>query len=322
MVGFVLDVLDQALAEVVSVVLAALAVYAAAHMFWRRRVRRFFGVTPARGAIGVFLSCIDVRPGGAVGTEAVSGGSQGTSINYLEYRAALALAAAVQARPLVRALHALRPAEWQTAEPVICRIEPGPSGLTYQQRMADHNEAAVVDEVRRRAGAGPVVLVGSVIYNVMTKVMTAGSGIAFLHEVTESVDAGGSGSGSGADSGGGGGSVPGRRSRRGIGVEGPAGFRDFWRTVPERDGGPLTDYFVVAALTWQGRRVFLCAGTSTAGTTAAVRRLASWRTLRAEFGDAPFTTVYELRLENAAALEMEPPASSWQRVYRDPPERA
>ena len=100
--GYAARLASEVVADVVAALLLGSVALLVSQLIRRRRIRTFFGITPGRETIKLFLSCIDVKPSGAIGTEKVTGGSQGTAINHLEYRYALDFAAAVESRPLVR----------------------------------------------------------------------------------------------------------------------------------------------------------------------------------------------------------------------------
>jgi hypothetical protein len=262
----------------------------------RRRLRTFFGI-PRRNTIEVILSGVDLIPGGAVGTEKVTGGSQGTAINYLEYQYALRFATAVESRPFVRVLRTIEPDDWHTAQPVNCNIEIGPSCTDFNARPSE-----VMEEVRQRIKALEcVVVVGGAIYNVVMKCMLEEYGrVQFIRD----------------DSAGG-------RPRRGVRVRyGANKLHDYYREDPPEAGQPVKpgrEYFVVARFVWEKTTIFLCAGTCTAGTVAALRVITSWRSLQRDVGAKPFLRVYEMPLDDTADREKDPPASYLiQRVFADP----
>jgi hypothetical protein len=262
----------------------------------RRRLRTFFGI-PRRSTIEVIVSGVDLIPGGAVGTEKVTSGSQGTAINYLEYKYALRFATAVESRPSIRVLRTIEPDDWHTAQPVNCNIEIGPSCKDFNARP---NE--VKEEVRQRIKALEcVVVVGGAIYNVVMKYMLEEYGrVEFIRD----------------DSAGG-------RPRRGVRVRhGANKLHDYYREDPieaEQVVKPGREYFVVARFVWEKTTIFLCAGTCTAGTVAALRVITSWRTLQRDVGTRPFLRVYEMPLDDATDSEKDPPAPYLiQRVFADP----
>lgn len=264
----------------------------------RHRLRTFFGITPGRDTIEVILSGVDLMPGGAIGTEKVTRGSQGTAINYLEYQYALRFATAVESRPFIRVLRTIEPDDWHTAQPVNCNIEIGPSCMDYNARPHE-----VKEEVKQRIKALEcVVVVGGAIYNVVTKCILEEYGrVEFIRD--DSV---------------------GDRPRRGVRVrQGANKPHDYFREDPvleaEQVVKPGREYFMVARLVWEKTTIFLCAGTCTAGTVAALRVITSWRTLQREVGARPFLRVYEMPLDDPADREKDPPAPYLiQRVFADP----
>lgn len=295
---------EHLLSEVAADIIAALLIGSLAllisHLVRRRRLRMFFGITPGRDTIKLFLSCIDVKPGGAIGTEKVTGGSQGTAINHLEYQYALRFATAVESRPLVRVLHSIEPGDWHTAQPVNCSIEIGPTCTAFNTRP--HTE--IMEDVRERIKTAEcVVLVGGAIYNVITKcILEADGRVEFIRD----------------DRGGG-------RPRRGVRIRlGAYRPHDYWREDPADDAehgvNPGREYFVIGRFAWDQATIFLCAGTCTAGTVAALRMITSWRALQRDVGLEPFLRVYEMPLDDVADREKAPPAQKdIQRVLADPP---
>jgi hypothetical protein len=297
------DVAAHLGSEVLADILAALLLGAVAllvsQLIRRRRIRTFFGISPGRDTIRLFLSCIDVKRGGAIGTEEVTGGSEGEAINRMEYRYALDFAASVESRPLVRVLHSIDPSDWRTAQPINCRIDVGPTCTSYTRRPGE-----VMEEVRRLAhGSECIVLVGGAIYNVMTKCIVESDG--HMQFISQRRD--------------------GERPRRGLRVTtAPNHPREFYREDPvAADGTPIRagrEYFVIRRFVWERVTVFLCAGTCTAGSVAALRMLADWRALQRNLGSRSFLRVYEMPLDAVTARETDPPPQhEIQRVIADPP---
>jgi hypothetical protein len=298
--GYAARLASEVVADVVAALLLGSVALLVSQLIRRRRIRTFFGITPGRETIKLFLSCIDVKPSGAIGTEKVTGGSQGTAINHLEYRYALDFAAAVESRPLVRVLHSIDPSDWRTAQPVNCRIEVGPSCTSYLNRGSE----VMLDEVRQVVhGSECVVLVGGAIYNVVTKcILEADAQVQFIRDDSR-------------------GSLP----RRGIKVTmGTSNPHEFYREDPVADAAlglkEGREYFIIRRFVWEQVTVFMCAGTCTAGTVAALRMLTSWRTLQRDLGSTPFLRVYEMPLETVTARETDPPPQQKiQRVLAEPP---
>lgn len=253
-------VADLALAAILGAAAVTLS-----GLVWRRNVHDFFGVRPDRNRIAVRLSSFQVLR--CAGTEEVVEPFTGPAMSELEYRYALGLAQSVQMKPITRLLRAIREAPSTAShEPLVCDI-----------RMSEgHDLPTPVDfdndpDLRERLGArlrdGTFVLIGEPLYNLMTGyVMNAGpSRFRFT-------------GGRPSDEG----------KRRTIRVKNFYHHDD--RPVHqdhERErlaDGLSIEYAILERITnWNGATVFICAGTSTGATVAALRELTRWRDLADRF---------------------------------------
>lgn len=298
-----------------------LVAFAAYHLRPRRRLRRFFGLTERRGAtVHIWMSNIFVKPAGTLSPLRIGRGFIGSAIIAAEYQYALALAAAIQSRPFVGAAYALLEQLGVKALdlPVSCRI--GPS-LDYvqvpHQRVDEHRpvdfdaDQAMVAAIRRvLATHESTVLAGSPVYNVLTHYVLGNCGDQTRVRFVE---------------------AHGEPGHLASGIEILGFHRSGASHVFERrltEGGDGTviheEYFVLQKITnWNGTgtAIFVCAGTCTAATAAALAKLSNWRSMAAEFGMGPFAVVYAVR---TADREMpgstDEPATPWTVARIWPPE--
>lgn len=316
------ELLVNVMANVISAIVIALVAYAVVTLAMRRRVFRFFGFQPGQTKQKIYLSSIAVRPKGTIGTTDVVTGFYGAAITEAEYRHALMLSAAIQARPVFRLLQAVQGAAAggaSIADPVRSGIELCPS---YRQ-VGEPVDLAKHDELRRNLEDAfrfaSVVLIGAPIYNSMTYYAMSGAGALtsrFLY-VRES-------------------GVPGPD---GVEPEPVRGFRvrkageaeDFVRSsAPD---GSSVEYLIVEKIKFRpklvgaaARRatpsevvVFVCCGTSTGATSAAVDILRNWSALERVYRLDEFGVVYRLDLPPDGDREQEQPSTRCRLVYSDPP---
>jgi len=307
--GFLGALATDLLADLLFTAMLAAAAIWLTHRARRRRVRRFFGVMPSAGSILVYLSSIVVRKRGTAGIGPIVEGFHGPAITELEYRHALGFAATVETKPFIRLLRAVLPDELVGAvEPTVCQIRLSPH-LPEQAHPPRHQRDHGRD-VDDALSGGCVVLVGSPVYNVLTHVAMdhpasddgARSRFRFVRV----------------------GDTP-QTARRGIQVIDmyPGEHESFLRTdtFESDEPGPISEYFVLEKIiTQHGRTLFVCAGTCSSGTSAALDRLTDWRTLEARFGTGGFGVLYELRLTSAADRETEPRPDRIRELFSYPSE--
>ncbi|MBW8484269.1 hypothetical protein [Actinomadura parmotrematis] len=298
MAGFWLDIEKGLVSDVLFAGLVASSAVVVGWWLRRRRVRRFFGVVPGREVIRVVLPGIEVLKSATLGTAPVREGFSGVAINEVEYRYALALAGAVESRPLARALFAAGVLDQVTSRPVVCRIEPGPSVSEFRAEVDAGREQQARDRLRQDLGSECVVLVGGPVYNVLTHLAQSEPGSPARTGFLRLEESG--------------------RPVRGIEITEPGGrVERFLRSEPDGDRWG-EEYLALESFRWHRTQVFLCAGTCTAGTAAAVRILADWRTLQRRFGGEPFTLVYRLPIRDASDREREPDLERVQPCYVSP----
>jgi hypothetical protein len=261
------DVLTNVVGDLVFAIGLAVAALLVSDVLWRRALHAFFGVTrPSRSAIRVRLSCINVVPGGARATDRIAGGFVGPAMSEQEYRLALRLTRVVQRRPMVRALSALMESTRSAGtEPVVCKIGSSPP-YEGEAPVEFESDAELARRLRRQLAGGTFVLIGEPMYNLLTRFVLHEAPSRFLFV---------------------GGLEPGAGPARTIQVRNayhtPADAvdEDYERKVED---GVAIEYGVLERIVdWNGSTIFLCAGTSTASTVAAVRELVEWRDLRTRF---------------------------------------
>lgn len=305
--GFFDAVASDLLADVLFTAALAAAAIWLTHRARRRRVRRFFGVQPNAGSISVYLSSIVVKKHGTAGIGPIVEGFHGPAITELEYRHALGFAATVETKPFIRLLRAVLPDELVGAvEPTVCQIQLSPP-LPEQSHPPRHHRdhGSDVDDALAK---GCLVVVGSPVYNLLTHVAmdhpAADDGAKSRFRFVRAGD------------------TP-QSARRGIQVIDmyPGENETFLRTdtFEAEQPGPISEYFVLEKLiTEHGRTLFICAGTCSSGTAAALDRLTDWRKLEARFGADGFGLLYELRLASPDGRETEPRADRIRELFSYP----
>lgn len=85
-----------------TLVLALVGLIAYAYLYWRNRreILHFFGVSNAKPNASIYVSTLNIKPGGTTGIEPIDRGYVGAAINKLEYEGALAIQNELKARPL------------------------------------------------------------------------------------------------------------------------------------------------------------------------------------------------------------------------------
>lgn len=273
------------LTNVVFASLVTLTAIIIGRFFWRYRVREFFGIRPDKGALPIYLSNILVKPGGAIGTDTVIRGFSGSTISEVEYFYSLQLAKTVESKPLRRALKKLDPSDKMIpVEPIVCQIHISPP----IKRLGDPDNEDVLAALRAEIGQRSVIVVGAPAYNALTLYLMKmlPSHFSFIREQDES-------------------GLPVRGIRMHKNLE---KHRDFVRRAADGNDGQVLEYFIVEKLTWpvrpvttsgRGRstKVFICAGTCSAATAAALRMLAdNWPELSKGSEGRDFGFLCELEL--------------------------
>jgi hypothetical protein len=292
------------IANVIFAILVAVVAVIIGNHYWRRKVREFFDILPQKGRLPIFLSNIVVKKSGTIGTAPVAQGFYGTAISEVEYFYALQFASTIETRPAYRALRALDPDDIITpVDPLVCEVNISPS----MDAMRALGGLDTLHIIRQMVGNRTAVIVGGPIYNTFTLQLMKRlpSRFTFVRE-----DRNG-------------------QATRGIKV-GPYKQRDDHREFIRRSVGEdhqrQVEYFILEKLTWPIRsdtgsrrkstKIFLCAGTCSAATAAAVRALTkNWRNLKQLTNGDDFGLLCELYLENAEQREAHPPDDDLQVVF-------
>jgi hypothetical protein len=282
-----LGILANILSVIVITVLA-LGLVSFAGLTVRRRLHRFLGGAPGwSGQVEIIVSNIQVRARGAIGVVFNQVGFVGTTITEAEYQAAEALKAKFEARPQIALFKAIASQlGLQGAKPSThCQISISPK---YVDSHRPGLEPTVLNELELDAAAQAVldqpltfIVLGGTLHNVLT---------AYILKKMESVrgfitfdvenDADG-------------------RCTLVARICGEPGIPHFTRNVGHsKSGEPLyTEYFFVQKIKNFGRShatVFLCFGSCTAATAAAVETLADWRGLETRYSAHEFSILYHL----------------------------
>lgn len=306
--GFGASVLSDVLSNALCIGIPLIAVFVAYYLRGRRRLRGFFGISDRRDAtVQIRLSNMFVKPAGTLSPLSIGHGFIGPAINATEYQYALELTSAVQSRPFAGAAYALVEQFGVKAvdRPVVCRISPSLDFVRVSHLEIDRHEPVdferdqgMVNDIRRMlAMHTSFVLVGSPVYNVLSYYVLSNCGDQMRIRFVEAE------------------SEPGH-SASAVEILGfhPSGASQvFERRLLEVGDGTVTyeEYFVLQKVTrWNGSptTIFICAGTSTASTAAALVKLSNWRALADEFGRGPFAMVYAVR-----TADREMPATSDER---------
>jgi hypothetical protein len=275
-------------ANVVSLIVVTLAAVWLTRMFSRRR-RRLTGFF-ASGKhwsrdVRIMMSNIYLATPGATSATPAGLGFSGATMTLGEQIYAQRLVDAIEGRPSTRLLSALGDQIGLdgAAGKVRCRLSVSPllvDGAPFPdpRHVDDGVIGAELAEVLRRGDT--LVLVGGVVFNTLTRYVLRQRG-------DQSWFAFESGPEAAADS-----------SKRALRASANGSDVTFTCRKSEVDGVEVfTEYFFVQKVTGFGTdhsTIFICAGTSTAATVAAVEMLTEWEPLQAEFGDGSFAVLCSL----------------------------
>ncbi|MEV0316810.1 hypothetical protein [Nonomuraea fuscirosea] len=267
----------------------------------RRKLRDFFHMRAHRGRLPVYLSNIVVKRRGTIGTGELSVGYHGTAITELEYKYALEFAATVESKPFYRALRAIDSAVLLTpADPIVCHIGTSPSSKQFGDGSG----------IGQYIHEGATLIVGAPVYNALTDFLMRVIPSRFEFVRREDGERG-------------------IRVRNYRGSDSRTYYRE--RFDGEQSDGQtrpyLKEWFVLERLVWgrgQGnyRRestIFICAGTCSAATAAALRMLRDWPALAREYGPGNFGLLCEIQLdgrEEDETREFPPPDEEPSIVFR------
>lgn len=265
---------------------------------WAQRPRRkFFGLlSDSMSRVQIKLSNIYVKRRGTVSITPATIGFYGAAITEPEYVHALKLASAISTKPFRRALRAIAQENGLPIAdlPIVCEISISPS---YVQTGSDTDAEEIQDravtgeqlaELHNRIQGmfdrgGTYVLIGGPVYNAMVEHVLRlfpDNRFEFTRPVVATAEDGSPILGRGYT----------YRRRIPLTV---VRKEHLTGDVPHYE-----EYFLIQKFVRQKPHpltVFMCWGTCTAATAAAVDTLVDWRSLWRQFGDEPFAALYELR---------------------------
>ena len=284
------QILIELISDVVLIIFFILLVTLLSDTLWRRSLRRFFRVRRARsGGISIFLSNMYVKQRGTMNVNQatpVTRGYFGYTITEAEYFYSLRLASSIQASPLSRIV--LGVAEQLGAAtvspPVVCDIKPAPR-YVIEEKGELSVKIPLAEITGILSGTGTLICVGAPMYNVLTDYVLGNASLQRHFEFVRPPN-------------------PAGGFRNGIRVcdyHANGEPRDFLREQVAFPGAPddegWREYFVLQRMLenqpWTSA-VFICAGTSTAATIAALEEMSNWRMLAREFGESAFAILFEL----------------------------
>lgn len=285
---FWLQLLVELAANALLVVLVLGTISLFTRITWRRHLRRFFGVRNARrGVVRILLSSIYIKEAGTLSLNHIRKGFFGYAHTEAEYHYGLRLAAVLQTRSLGRFVRALSEKIYESAVDRSISVQVTGSPGYIQRSPTGEQVVRRPDAYIREllAEDQTLVLVGSPLYN---------SAVDFaLENASKNCHFEFFRPDPGPDNIG-----------YAIGVRpfGPNGhsepfIRHKVRDESSRHNNYFHEYFLIQKISdqtlWKSR-VIICAGTSTAATTAAVEKIQNWRELYKQFGVSPFAVLYEL----------------------------
>jgi hypothetical protein len=305
------QVLIQLISDIVLIIFFILLVTLLSDALWRRGLRRFFRTRRARsGAISIFLSNMYVKQRGTLNVNQstpVTRGYFGYTITEAEYFYSLRLASSIQASPLSRLVRGVAEQLGATtvSPPVVCDIKPAPR-YVIEEKGELSIKIPLAEITGILSGTGTVICVGAPMYNVVTDHVLEHAGPARHFEFVRPPNpAGGFGNGI-----------------RIHDYHANGEPRDFLREQVVFPGAPddqgWREYFVLQRMLENQpstSAVFICAGTSTAATVAALEEMSNWRALGREFGESAFALLFELVCPTSE-MNSDDRSSSESRVHR------
>lgn len=285
--SLLVNLLTNIVANLVSAAVLGLLVIIVVLRTRRRGMRRFFGFRTGRTSLRIHLSTIAVDKAGTQGTADIVEGFHGDAITELEYRHSLALAADVTSGSsswLMDSVLGPRASAGRIVSKIVLSVpfRPVDDASTVAEQVR-RSTSAVDNAIAESACA---ILVGAPIYNLMTYHTMAQYG-KFFTFVREERDAG---------------------AVRGIRELKSSQEHEHLRIEDEKNG-IFVDYFIIEKISVRRTTVFVCAGTCTSATAAAVDMLRDWRSLFREYGDQDFGVLYRITTPYPHGRETDPTAN-------------
>ncbi len=267
--------------DAVYTLLAAIAASLVALSLVRRQRRRllsFFGIHHKNSKVKIYLSRVEVLPGGSKGTDGpLNRGFTGPALVQLEYRGALEVRQLLRSPlldsvPLVwRSLVEARASRISSAN---VWIEPSP-GVYECQHIFDSSDDTVI-------------LLGSDVYSHAVRSVYERK-LSFVRLVSEASG----------------------RPYFSNGDDAPTFAVDvggLWEVIPARSVG--REIATIQRITWEnGCRLFMCSGISASTTYASTKYLCShWRSFSDRFGENDFLVVLESPNQQADSDQLQDPS--------------
>lgn len=127
-----------------TLILALIGFIIYAYLYWknRREILHFFGINNVKPNVSIYLSALNIKPGGTTGIEIIDKGYVGAAINKLEYDGALFIQRELKAKPLALLPRNLQ--DWLGQENIELRnvdvpVKLSPSRITNRDSAFDNN---------------------------------------------------------------------------------------------------------------------------------------------------------------------------------------
>jgi hypothetical protein len=275
--SILIDLTVNVVADIIAAFIVGIAALAVLALYRRRGIRKFFGVAGSGSSMKVYLSTIAVNKAGTTGTAQIKEGFYGDAMTELEYRHALRFASVMRSGSVSWVLTTVLGTR-AGADLILSAIEKSPSFRQNVRAGKDCEvdyDASVISACLRENTC--TVLIGGPIYNLLTHHVLRRRPVSaqwnrFFEFIREN----------NADG----------EAIRGIMT---VGGLESERFIRSEDDQTITDYFIVSRLTLEkGKRLFVCAGTCTAATAAAVDQLVNWRQYKS-YQDKDFGVLYRQR---------------------------
>lgn len=148
--------LNVAVNIVSTLVLALIGFIAYAYLYWKNRkeILQFFGVTSSKPNICIYVSNLNIRPGGTSGIEPVDKGYIGSAITKLEYDGALLIQHELKAKPLALLPKTLQ--DWLGQESLELRTIDASIKLSPSKAITNNRDPIFNDNL---------IILGTGIYN-------------------------------------------------------------------------------------------------------------------------------------------------------------
>lgn len=151
------EILINVIANLIAaLILALIGFIVYSFLYWknRNRILRFFGITSSNPNICIYVSNLNIRPGGTSGIENIDKGYIGSAITKLEYDGALLIQHELKGKPL--ALFSKRLQDWLGQENLELRAIDAPIKISPTKQIASN---------RNPAFSSNLIILGTGVYN-------------------------------------------------------------------------------------------------------------------------------------------------------------